>query len=285
MPPNNDIVNSIIAFGAALSDAREAGPDGNPHVVIPADYKVQGLEAQLPRPTRMRGTVALQDLDSFNEYIKRAQSDDWETTLYTDSADSKGLVCTAIFNDAPKPAGQRGWQDWRATYTVVHSQEWIKWKVGMKANSQDLFARFIEDNLPDIVDPPGATMLQLARTFEAKKKVEFASSIRIENGDTALHYQEVTTAGSTDPVKGVIQIPDAFTIAIPVFEYDAAYSVRCRLRYRVEGGKLAIWYDFEREHKIVEDAIEQMRKKVGDLTGLKSLRGAPPVPIAPIPYK
>lgn len=77
------------------------------------------------------------------------------------------------------------------------------------------FARFIEDNAPDIASPPAADMIEISRSLEAKKKVNFASAIRLDNGKTEFTYEEDIEGTAA---KGRLQVPQVFTIGIPVPE-------------------------------------------------------------------
>lgn len=85
------------------------------------------------------------------------------------------------------------------------------------------FAEFIERNLPDIVEPVGADMLEISRSLQAKKKVSFASGIRLANGQTELTYEEDIQGTAA---KGKLQIPEIFKIGIKVIEGG---SVRSRV--------------------------------------------------------
>ena len=54
------------------------------------------------------------------------------------------------------------------------------------------FARFLEENMPDVVEPDSAELLEVALTFEAKKSVEFSSGVRLANGQIQFQYDEVS---------------------------------------------------------------------------------------------
>jgi uncharacterized protein YfdQ (DUF2303 family) len=140
-----------------------------------------------------------------------------------------------------------------------------------KQMSQADFARFIEDNAPDCVAPSAADMIEIARSLEAKKAVNFSSAVRLDNGQSQLTYEE-TIQGTA--AKGRLVVPELFDIGSPVFEGDGRYAVTARLRYRIaEGGKLSLWYDLVRPHKIIEDAVKELRLVIESRTELTAFAG------------
>jgi uncharacterized protein YfdQ (DUF2303 family) len=100
--------------------------------------------------------------------------------------------------------------------------------------------------------------LELARKFEAQKKVSFSSDIRLNNGDIQLTYQEATEAKA----KGQIAFPSEFTLGISVLHGGAAYEVKCNLRYKLSDGRLGIWYDIVREQALIDAAFQDLLQVV-----------------------
>ena len=178
---------------------------------------------------------------------------------------------TAIFNDNAGTAP--GWQDHRAVYSCPLAVEWREWTAkNGQAMNQEAFAKFIEDNAPDIVTPPAADMIEIARTLEAKKKVSFASGVRLDNGATEFTYEEDIQGTAA---KGRLQVPQTFTIGVSVMENGPRYAVTARLRYRIaDKGALTLWFDLERPHKIVEDAAREVRDQIAEGTGLRIFNGS-----------
>lgn len=262
---NDNGVEALIDVGSALSEVRTAGD--MPFVIVPHEYSVRSLEDLLPIPTRCRGTVKLRDAKSFIATVKRFSGD--ECQIY---GDLRVGSFVAVFNDHT-PADP-GWRDHRATFCCEQSVEWKRWtEADGKKMTQPVFAEFIEDNLPDIVDPVAATMLEISRTFEAKKKVAFQSSIRLSNGQHEFTYEESVSGTAA---KGKLQIPESITLGLPVFDGGQPYAVEARLRYRIgDGGQLMLWFDLLRPHRIIEDAIKAVVSEIETATGLVILNGTP----------
>jgi uncharacterized protein YfdQ (DUF2303 family) len=165
-----------------------------------------------------------------------------------------------------------GWCDHKATYPCPKTVEWQTWESqNAKGMSQIDFARFLESNLLDIVRPEGAVLLETCRTLEARKSAKFASSIRLDNGETQFLYEE-EIQGSAQ--KGKLNIPETFLLGIRPFEGSQAYKVEVRLRYRIKEGALTMWYELVRPHKVLEDAVAEIFDQIEDGTGVKILRGA-----------
>lgn len=242
---------------AAAIGVREVG--ANPFVITPEGYRVADLENMLPQPTRKRGNAVLDDASSFVAYVNSEKSEG--TRLY---GKLNPPSFTAVLND--NVGHMIGWGDHKASYACPLSIEWQTWNSQSgKQMTQEGFAQFIENNLPDIAQPPAADMLEISRSLEAKKKVNFASGIRLSNGQNELVYEEQVSGTAA---KGKLNVPEEFTIGIPVLEGGERYAVTARLRYRIQdGGKLSMWFELVRPHKIVEDAASAVWKAIEEGTG------------------
>ncbi len=268
--PIHDTEAALIA-GQNLGDAKII--NGHPYAIVPEGSKLEDLEEMLDAPLRRKGNTSLRDVESFCRFVTQETTS--TTRIYGNLKEGR---FRAVFNDNRGGYEEglpiAGWRDYTATYACPQSIEWATWKAKSgQQMTQVAFAQFIEDNLPDIAQPPAAEMLEVSRTLEAKKKVNFAQGIRLSNGQNELTYEEQIegTAG-----KGKFKIPEEFTIGIPVLEGGLRYAVQCRLRYRIgDGGNLTMWYEIIRAHKIMEDAITAVWKDIEDGTGKKIFNGDP----------
>lgn len=265
MDQNNNTASAIEA-GQNLSAVRMLGL--HPLLALPDNSTVHDLEKYLPAPLRKRGRAVLRDVASFVSFVNKEKTA--ATRLYG-SLVNPGFHC--VFDDDADGA-KPGWREHEAVYACPLSIEWKTWlAMSGKQVNQEQFAQFMETNLPDIVNPPAAEMLEISRSLEAKKKVNFASGIRLSNGQNELTYEEEITGTAQ---KGKLSVPEIFTIGIPVLEGGAAYSVEARLRYRIaDQGKLTMWFELVRPHKIVEDAMKHVRAEIADKTALEVFNGDP----------
>ena len=245
-------VQAAIDAGMSLGEVRFVG-HAVPFVVLPKGAQVHNLEALLATPARPRGTVRLNDHASFCGYVRQRTGicvAGYEPKVYGVREPKPSFV--AIFND--HRGDQAGWRDDRAVFDCPLSPEWQRWtSQSGKVMTQEAFATWIEDNLPDIAMPPAADMLEISRSLEAKKKVNFASGLRLSNGQHQITYEESIEGTAA---KGRLMVPEVFSLGIPVLEGGDRYQVEARLRYRIaDGGKLSMWYDLLRPHKVLEDAV------------------------------
>lgn len=232
---------------------------GITQLLVPADYKALDLtaaiEAAKPAPSRKNGTVRLTDLDSFMTYASQ-QGNPATTRIF---ADIESRTLTAIFNDhGDFAAGDAtGWRDHRAVYQADLSKEFATWlKFDGEKMDQEPFAVFIEDNIADISQPAGETLLIVASTLQAKNEVNFSSSHRLDNGQVQLCYTENLNASAG--VNGSVEIPRTFEIGARVFKGGDGYKVRARLKYRlVGGGKVKFWYELDRPDVSLEHAFNE----------------------------
>lgn len=258
--------NIQTALDAGAASAAPKTIEGNPFIVVPDGYRVEDAEKFLLAPTRKRGTVVLNDVASFTAYVNAEKVE--ATRIY---GQFNPPSFTAVFNDN---GAQPAWKDYRAIYACPISAEWKTWTVSSgRQMTQADFAAFVENNLPDIAVPPAADMLEISRSLEAKKKVNFASGVRLSNGQNELTYEEEISGTAN---KGKLQVPEEFTLGMPVLEGGQRYAVQARLRYRIgDGGKLTMWYELIRPHKILEDAVQAILTEIADKTGLVIFNGKP----------
>ena len=258
------LLDKMLKLGQSTGDVKNSG--GLPFVVIPQDCEVQDLSALIysrfaARPHRIIQAVTVQDVASFVAYYSLFS--DPNSRIFADEPNSKVL---AILDYHAAGEGSPRWGDHKLTLQLTASDEWKAWigKNGQQAKmSQTDFAEFIEDHTPDIRQPDAATMLEMARTLQAKTDVDYSSAVRLNNGQVQLTYNEQVkgTFGA-----GKVEIPESFLISIPVYTGSERVPITARLRYRLVSGKLSIWYDLLRYRDVIRDAfkteIAAMREKL-----------------------
>ena len=240
--------------------------DGTPALLLTPDMRIENLEHTLAAPVRKKGSTTLNDAESFVAVVLDQKSDD--TRLFSTI---NPPTFTAVFNHHGAAAG---WGDHKAKYNAPLAPEWKAWTGidGKKMNQVEI-AQFIENNLVDVAEPEGATLLEICRTLEAKKKVNFSSSIRLSDGTNQFTFAE-EVQGSAQ--QGQLAIPEKFVIGVPVFENGEKWRVDVRLRYRIEeGGRLVMWVELVRPHKIIEEAVKELRARIAEGTGMAILNGTP----------
>jgi uncharacterized protein YfdQ (DUF2303 family) len=125
------------------------------------------------------------------------------------------------------------------------------------------FAQFLEDNIPDIAEPAGALIVEIARTLEAKTDVQFESHIRADNGSHRFVFNE-SVVGSAG--RGEFSIPSEFTLVLQPFEGSNKYQMKARFRYRITAKALKLWFDLVRMEDVLKLAFEEEQEKIGEAT-------------------
>ncbi len=255
-----EVINLAASVVAAQQQLEIAD---TPATILPPGYTLTLHPELRERPRRTARTYSAHTVDSFIDYVNRYADED--TTVFIDLARERA---TAIIDyDAPTAPADNGarWGAHRAAYDFPRTNEADDWlRLNGRAMTQQEFALFIEQHLPEIVEPDGATMLEIALSLQAKTSVEFAKAARLDNGQVQFQYRE-TIDGSAGP-QGNIQIPSEFKLGLQLFKGGAAYELAAKLRYRIKEGQLVMWYDLIRPQRAIEDAIttvaEQIRSRL-----------------------
>lgn len=272
--PNH--IQSAIDAGRELAPKVIASPiqDGMPFVVLrDADggESVHGITDRFAAPPRKIGTVKMGDAASFVKYWEIHRED--SSVIYADIA-KPGF--TALFDEHEKHAPK--YRSHRATFSPQFSPEYKEWIAKNRqpfAGNEEL-ALWIEDQLPDFVTPGGAAMLQMALNFKVVQNASFGKAIRLKDGRTVFSYTN-DVQGSSDHESGSVQIPDQFEIAIPVYAglNVSNHQFLARFRYRLNGGKLTLWYELIRPHKVIESAYGGMVAEIEKGSGVVVMFGSP----------
>lgn len=226
------------------------------------------LEKYGSAPRRSRGTVNVHDAHSFVVAVT-------ERGAATAYADEEKTALVAILNDDSPDFP--GWRDYRVSLALRPTPEWTAWKDGQQLGDQQRFAERIEDGLPEIVEPAGAIMLEIAQTFHASVGVEFRSANRLTDGQTQLAYIEDTKASAGKA--GNVTIPETFKLVVRPFIGSDRFEVDARLRYRVAGGKLQIGYVLVRPDEVERNAFNDVVATAqAGLEGTTFLAGPAPSP-------
>lgn len=260
-----ELLLSGVAKGACF-----IGEGGVPYTVVPTGFEVRSLEHLLASPARKRAVVTVRDVASLLGYLKA--HDEGRTAIF---ADDTALHVFAVI-DYHRPAGP-GFGEHVVSLQLERRPEWKTWlDANKRAMNQAAFAQFVEDNLPDIAAPEGAVVLEVVRTLEARKKVNFLSSVRLQDGNRELIFEEQTDASAA---KGTLKVPEVFTLGLQPFRGAGKYRIDARLRFRIEdGGKLTLWYDLVRAHLVLESAFADVVREIATALSIEVRIGSVTVP-------
>lgn len=244
--------------GAALATAQSLA--GLTAVAVPEGYKLESTEQYHEQPNRIRESVKLTRAESFWGYVNDFKNDG--SLIFANVA---ARTFTAVL-DYHRSDTEPQWGSHIATLSLPFSAEFTAWgKNDRKPLSQQDFAEWLEDRLIDVTKPEGAKLLTIASALEATKTLKFKSATRLDNGDSALSFEETTS--------GAVKIPATFTLGIPVFEGEEPIEIACRLRYRIDGG-LKFTYLMEDPAEIVRRRFMEVGERIESETELSLVYGS-----------
>lgn len=245
------------------------------------DWSDQGF-----RPHRRTGSTRLTDPASFAEFVTRHAVE--ETAIYADR--SAGRI-VAVFNDHPAVPGvdetspavasreedaTAGRRDFFAVLELAIHDEWATWtRHDDRSMTQRAFGEFLEDVAHTVVEPASATMVEVATTLTMRRKLDYDSRVRLDNGDQSFKFEEESTMragrGSNQ-----IEIPTQFGIRVPIWEGTPTVDLKARLRIRAGSDGVAMTYKLIRRSDAVEAAFEMLLADIrgGIPTGLPIFIGS-----------
>jgi uncharacterized protein YfdQ (DUF2303 family) len=256
------VVKSLTDLGAAIAKPQViSGPGNVPFVVVPQGFEVQ----ELPRPDfsdRPGNPATFDDPVSFSRYFQ-----DHGTPVSRVYASAVNSCFVAVLDEYARPFGTAeqphgegvfAYREWRAVYQPALSPQWLDWKGSDgTAMNQTEFATFLEDHLPDIVDPDGSDLMALALNLEISSSGKFASTQRQRDGSAKLEYRnELQQVGQ-------VELPAQIRLLIPIYRHQPPVTVQAHLRFRLHGAGLSLHYQLIRPERAVEQAFEDLITLVG----------------------
>ncbi|WP_030928443.1 YfdQ family protein [Streptomyces sp. NRRL B-24720] len=218
-------------------------------------------------PARKTGLTTVRDAASFRTYFEKHS--DVHSEVY---ADADRLTVTAVL-DAHQPEAPR-WNSHVLRLALRETEAWKQWAaLDGKLISQEQFAEFLEDHLPELLEPAAAEMLEIAQSFQATSKVDFKSGTRLATGQRQFEYVETTTAKAGQ--KGQLTIPETFTIGLVPFEGSEGYRLTARLRYRIVETQLKIGYKLDRPGDIRDTAFRDVVTAIAEHLDEPVMNGTP----------
>lgn len=269
--PNGELIHRL-STAAAHGTVLPAGEDRA--FLVPDGYRIEKVRPDLEPlkptvPRRVIASLVLHTPDALVAYVTEHNAG--EATLY---ADLPNLRLVAVINDDHD--GEPEWRDHRATVALRPTPEWSDW-TGHDGQllAQEDFSEFLEQHAHEVVDPDAATMIEVARTFEAKRDVTFRRAISPTSGAVEVQYDEVIDGRAG---RGAITVPDAFTVVAAPFYGAEPLPVKARFRYRLRDGHLRVGYSLLHVDRLMDETFNALVEGLADeLEDVPVLRGeAPP---------
>lgn len=267
-----ELENEVIAELAEAAQKPVTLEAGKLYAWRKPDGSIHERDLRGDSPAFRAGVTTVRDVAGFAHYYDK-HADDW-TEVFADLDTASVTAVLDAHGDAE--IGPR-WQQHRLTLLLRLTQPWQTWlEHDRKFLPQQAFAEFLEDNYADL-DPRGtvkaADFLEVAQSFQAATKVEFASGTRLTSGETELTYKETT--GATAGRAHKLAIPTEFDLAIAPYEDCDDATIAARFRYRIRDGQLALGYFLNQPERVRQDAVKAIIAKAADATLATIMLGRP----------
>ena len=240
---------------------------GREFLVLPNEMTSQDVTpahaTDVNLPKRISQQVVLQNADSLLEYLKRFMSAD--TVLLADIMANR-IVGAIDYHNKDKAALVQH----RATLDLPYSEEWKTWAgINGQLKPQLEFARFIEENAPDIKAPDAASLLEAVRDLQAKRSVNFVKAVRTASDNENFEFTDNTEART----KGDLELPTKFLLSLPVYFGDPDAVLLAFLRWKLDNGQLMLGIKLHRAEHVRQAAFKMIVTDAAERTGLLALYG------------
>jgi uncharacterized protein YfdQ (DUF2303 family) len=258
-------------IGDPKSLAHHMSADGIPYAVLRQDMKLESLEKFFLNPVRKRAVATFAELPSFARYLEAHAT--FATVIFATVSQAHARFGAIIDYHAPGAEGAAGWREHQATFAPQLSEEFARWQVRDKQwFGQVEFAQFLQDATVDVVRPPGAELLEIAKELVAKKSYDFRSAQNLRDGTVQFHYvEDMTTSGGQ---KGTLEVPETFTLEIPIHKAGARYVIEARLKFKIEDQRLKFQYELLRLPQVFDHVHNELIKAVKTATKIEPLMGS-----------
>jgi len=233
-----ETIAGLAVKAAAANVVKQA--DGREYLVVPNGFSEREISdphgLKLSTPRYISQVVTVQALDSLVDYVNAYKTGN--TMLF---ADIMANSITALIDYHGRDQKAQNVAH-RVTMALPYSEEWKLWTaIDGKMMGQLEFARFLEENHPDIAQPNAAELIEMARDLHAARNVKFSKVVRTDSDNENFTAEDTTTLGSRATGNSV-ELPRQFTVRIPVYFGEEAIDMSAFLRWKVgdEGMQLGI---------------------------------------------
>jgi uncharacterized protein YfdQ (DUF2303 family) len=258
---------AALAVKAAGKPSALMTESGREYLVLPNGFTStevtppNSLDVLMPK--RIKQHVTLQNAEALVEYLNRFKGDD--SVMFADVAESR-IVAALDYHGADKAA----LVEHRATLALPCSEEWKAWTaISGKLLEQLEFARFIEENAPDVKAPVAGELIEAVRDLQARRSVNFIKAVRTDSENESFEYTDNTEART----KGGLELPTKFLLSIPVYFGDPDTEIFAFLRWKLDDSKLLLGIKLHRAEHVRQAAFKLIVTDAMERTGLTAVYG------------
>lgn len=270
---HEDVLKYMFGLGSQTRPIQMAKVPGRgeaqPIMVIGKEEQLVRLEEHVPNdPDRIRQVVELNSVTSFAEYVRK-----WKTmdTVIFENTLASPYVFTAVIDYHQVQEESDGelldhvpsWTTHVVRLTLTETREWKAWcGASGKLMGQDEFATFVEQNLMDIVEPDGATMLEIALGLEATQETGFSQKLNLSNGDVGFVCDQKTNLRAGKD--GTLRVPSEMTLRIAPFRGMTPGEIVARVRTKLVAPRLGIGVELIRPEQMIDVLVSCIRKQLSE---------------------
>lgn len=264
----------------ALQIQTISGADGRSYIIVPDGFSAKDVtdpHGLFPRaPNYIKQIVEVQALDSLIEYVNKFKTGD--TMLFADIMANSitGLIDYHGAGDATE-----GIKRVHTAANVAHavtmklpfSEEWKLWSgIDGKLMGQLEFARFLEENHPDVANPNAGELIDAARDLHAMRNVKFTKVVRTDSDNENFTAEDTTTLASNRTGNG-IELPREFTLRLPIYFGESAIDMKAFLRWKVGDDGMALGIKLWRPEHIRQAEFKRIVTDAAEKTALTAVYG------------
>lgn len=215
------------------------------------------------KPKLIDQLVTLQNADALVEYLNRFKG---EQSLLFANVEQSVIVAAIDYHAKDKAELVKH----KATLALPFSEEWKTWTgITGKLQPQLEFARFVEENAPDIKVPDAATLLEAVRDLQARRSVNFIQAVRTDSDNENFEFTDTTEART----KGGLELPTKFVLNIPVYFGEPPGEMYAFLRWKVDDAKLQLGIKLHRAEHIRQAAFRTIVTAMQERTNVLPVYG------------
>lgn len=271
---------AALAWGGAGIETHRDETSGRSWLVIPDGLgSVVIEEITQPgdaNPGRLNGKVTISEPTSLVEYANRFTTK--TGVLFADHTASTIVAALDYHSPSVTDAGEvvdpaATHNEHRATLALQHSEEWNIWTgADGKMMSQLDFARFLEDNAPDVIAPTGADLLEIARDFHAVRKADFRQIVRTNSDNERIEFTD-STEGKVNGGNGAVEVPTHFLLKIPVYFGEPAVEIRAAFRWGLKENALSLGIKLIRKEHVRQAEFRRIVTDMAERTNFPAYFG------------
>lgn len=247
--------------------------DGRQFLIVPKDYDAKdvtdahGLKPGLPKYISQR--IELHALDALIEYVNIYKAPN--TILLADL--HANVIMALIDYHTPGAGGAAANVAHVATMKLPHSDEWSIWNAADdKLVGQLEFARFLEENHPDVANPNAGELIDAARDLHANRNVKFTKVVRTDS-DNENFVAEDTTTLQSNRTGGAVELPREFTLRIPIYFGESPIEMKAHLRWKVADDGMKLGIKLWRAEHVRQAEFKRIVTDAAERTSLKAIFG------------